>query len=301
MAAFKPIRELADLPSVATMTPRTRATRVLMADPEYFDVEYVINVHMQGQVGKVDKNRARAQWQALKTTYELLKYPVSVVTPVPALPDLVFTANQCFPFTDPSGKKVVVPSIMHAPERRAEVEHVRTFFEQQGYQTSPLDPTQVPDFESMGDALWHPTRRLIFGGWGQRSHPAAYAHIAAKARAQVIELQLTDPRFYHLDTCLGIVDEHCAVIAPMAFQPQGLEILKEVFPELIEATEHEAANLFVCNGHSPDGKHYIVQKGSVQVNRQLTERGYQVIEVDTSEYMKSGGSVFCMKMMWAWA
>ena len=32
--------------------------QVLMIEPEFFDVEYVINPHMESMIGSVDKNKA---------------------------------------------------------------------------------------------------------------------------------------------------------------------------------------------------------------------------------------------------
>ncbi len=37
-------------------------SRVLMVKPTYFDVEYVINPHMKGQIGDVDKMQAQNEW-----------------------------------------------------------------------------------------------------------------------------------------------------------------------------------------------------------------------------------------------
>ena len=42
----------------------------------------------------------------------------------------------------------------------------------------------------------------------------------------------------------------------------------------------------------------ILQHGSTVTVDVLDKEGYNVIEIDTSEFMKSGGSVFCMKMMY---
>ncbi len=51
--------------------------RVLMTSPDYFSVEYVINPHMEGHIGTVDPDRARAQCDALRETYEGLDFTVS--------------------------------------------------------------------------------------------------------------------------------------------------------------------------------------------------------------------------------
>lgn len=41
----------------------------------------------------------------------------------------------------------------------------------------------------------------------------------------------------------------------------------------------------------------MIQKGCTEVNAKLEELGFIVHEFNTEEYLKSGGSVFCMKMM----
>ena len=41
-----------------------RPTRVLMTTPDHFRVAYVINPHMEGNLGTVDRDRARVRSRA---------------------------------------------------------------------------------------------------------------------------------------------------------------------------------------------------------------------------------------------
>jgi N-dimethylarginine dimethylaminohydrolase len=41
----------------------------------------------------------------------------------------------------------------------------------------------------------------------------------------------------------------------------------------------------------------VLQKGSASACADLRRLGFKPVEVDTSEFMKSGGSVFCMKQV----
>ncbi|MCH8031512.1 MAG: hypothetical protein IIB09_06825, partial [Bacteroidetes bacterium] len=93
------------------------------------------------------------------------------------------------------------------------------------------------------------------------------------------------------------LDETTVLIYPDAFRPEGLELIHAHFDRVLEAPAGEARELFACNAHSPDGKNVIIQRGCTETNHQLSEAGYEVIEVDTDEFLKSGGSVFCMKLM----
>ncbi|HIG74405.1 MAG TPA: amidinotransferase [Bacteroidetes bacterium] len=253
---------------------------------------------MEGHIGDVDAERARAQWDALRAAYERVGMEVSVVAGQPGLPDMVFCANQTLPYLTPGGQRGAILSRMHAPQRKPEVEHYARFFESEGYEVTGLDPDLPGDFEGMGDALWHPGRYLLWGGYGYRTDRGVYDRLGDKMGFPVLPLHLEDPDFYHLDTCLCPLDEHTALVYPGAFDDEGLATIRAHFARVLEAPEHEARDLFACNAHSPDGRHVFIQRGCTETNAMLREAGFEVVELDTDEYLKSGGSVFCMKLMY---
>ena len=87
--------------------------RILVCPPEYFDVDYVINPWMEGQIGRVDSSRARAQWDAL---FEDVRKTATVerIDPEPGSPDMCFTANAGLTH---AGRVVRIPRIL--PPSRA--------------------------------------------------------------------------------------------------------------------------------------------------------------------------------------
>lgn len=275
---------------------RPASTTVLMAEPTYFDVEYVINPHMEGHIGAVDRDRAVAQWEALKAVYEQLGLSVEVLPAEPGLVDLVFVANQSFPTLPVCGPPAVILSNMHAPQRRPEVPVVARWFEARGWRLLRIEDPDT-HFEGMGDANWHPGRRVIYGGFGWRTTASAYAQRTYKVDAPVVALQLVDTRMYHLDTCFCPLDADTALICEEAFAPDALALLQRAFPRLVRAPLEEAVTLLSCNGHCPDGEHFVVQRGATITNQRVAEAGFEVVEVDTSEFLKSGGSVQCLKLM----
>ena len=95
---------LVDLPE------RPLEVRVLMADPAFFDVEYVINPHMAGNVGNIDRALARRQWEQVRDAYASVGFPIEQIDGVEGLPDLVFMANQSFPGQLPDGRWAAVLS-----------------------------------------------------------------------------------------------------------------------------------------------------------------------------------------------
>lgn len=274
-----------------------RPGRVLLTSPTHFDVTYVINPHMADHVGRVDGKEAGRQWRTLHDAYETLGLTVNVIDAEEGLPDMVFCANQSLPYyRADNGERGIIPSKMYAEQRRPEVDHFTRFFRDIGYEILSL-PREVDYFEGMGDALWHPRRYLLWGGFGIRTSRNAYQFIADRLQVSVLLLELRDEDFYHLDTCFSALDEHTVLIFPGAFTEEGLALIRKLFDRVLEAPENEARRLFACNAHCPDDEHVLIQEGCDTTVALLREAGYTPLEVQTSEFVKAGGSVFCMKQM----
>ncbi|MEM8600025.1 MAG: arginine deiminase-related protein [Bacteroidota bacterium] len=286
--------DVATLP-LSQLPALPRPSRVVLTAPDYFEVAYVINPHMAGNLGTVDRARARAQWDALRTAYAELGLDVHTLDGQPGLPDMVFCANQVLPYQRPDGTRGAILSRMHAEQRKPEVKHYADFFRDRGYEVHALDPDLPGDFEGMGDALWHPGRFLLWGGYGYRTDRTVYERFAAKLGFPVIPLRLVDPDFYHLDTCLCPLDEHTALYYPGAFDDEGRALIAAHFERALAVPEAEARDLFACNAHSPNSHHVLIQRGCTETVRMLRAHGYTPVELDTSEFLKAGGSVFCMK------
>ncbi len=285
--------ELSALPVI----PEPR--RVVMVTPTHFEVEYVINPHMKGNLGSIDQQQARYQWDALQKAYTSISIEAEQIEGAAGFPDMVFCANQTLPYLEPhTGQRGVLLSNMFAVQRRGEVDYLASFFESEGYKTQHIENRADSFFEGMGDAIWHPGRYLLWGGYGYRTDVQVYDRISNYLDLGVIVLELTDPDFYHLDTCFSVLDEKSVLIYPDVFTEAGLALINRIFERVLEAPEAEARALFACNAHCPDRHHVIIQKGCNVTNAKLRAAGFEPVEVDTSEFLKSGGSVFCMKQMY---
>ncbi len=269
----------------------------VMVKPTYFSVEYVINPHMADNVGMVDKMEAQTEWEVLKSTFSQIGIEPEVLDGQESLPDMVFCANTSLPFVDEEGDRHVIMSIMHADQRKQEVPFIEQWFRQAGYKIYFLEDDAIDNFEGCGDAIWHTGKRLLWGGYGYRSSEKAYARISETFEVPVVALQLVDETFYHLDTCFCVLDEKTALIYPEAFTDGGLELINNLFEKVIRASQYEATELFACNASCPDGRNVIIQQGCTDVNKNLRDAGFAVHEVRTYEFLKSGGSVFCMNQM----
>ena len=284
-------RRAADLPAVQ------RPQRILLGDPAHFEILEAINPHMRDASGKLlrtDHARAIEQWTALAETYRSLGLTVEVLPAEDGLVDSCFTANPSLVLSLPGGAREMWLARMAHPSRQGEVALHASFGLASGLGIREMPP-EIGRFEGGGDGILHPGRFLLHAGIGPRSERAAWEVIAeAHPRMDVLAYELQDPRFYHLDTALAALDEQTALLVPQAFSAEGWELVTAAFPDSIEVPEEEAER-FAGNAFCPDGRHVILEQGCVQTVAALQERGFHVLSVDTGEFRKSGGSVFCLK------
>jgi N-dimethylarginine dimethylaminohydrolase len=252
---------------------------------------------MADQVGEVNTIQAHNEWELVRTLFDQMEIQVRIIEDQEGLPDMVFCANQSLPYIDGEDNRHVIMSIMHADQRKKEVPYSEQWYRQNGYEVHFLDENKIKDFEGCGDAIWHTGKRLLWGGYGYRSSMEAYKTISETYNVPVLALELVDESFYHLDTCFCVLDENTALIYPNAFKEEGLEMIDKMFDNVIRASKYEAEKLFACNASCPDGRNVIIQQGCTDVNKNLRDAGFSVHEVSTYQFLKSGGSVFCMKML----
>jgi N-dimethylarginine dimethylaminohydrolase len=290
MPILSTLQEIKSYPFSAMDVPK----RVLMITPDHFNIEYAINPHMKtkdGALRTIDHNRALYQWEKVKEKIEQLGLKVFVLPGQENFPDMVFSANQTLPLDS----KRVLMGKMATAERAPEVEFVKDFFENHG-----IVPKRVPDevtfFEGTGDALWHHGMDLLWVGHGFRTSLDAIKYLGEGLDLAVVPLELVDESFYHLDTCMSIIDSKTVVWTPKAFSEKSQELIDNFFPVTIEVSYDEAIRELSCNCWSVDGKNVLVPLGAKTLKSKLENHGFIVHELDSSEFLKAGGSLFCMKL-----
>jgi N-dimethylarginine dimethylaminohydrolase len=292
----KVFRNVGDLKgfSIKNCASMPEPGKALMCAPDFYDVIDVKNPFMREHVGRVNKEAARREWEALKSSFEVGGKQVLTIPAVAGLEDMVFTANQALLGLTPRMEKVAIMSSMQHPSRRREVPFFETWLKEQGYAIKKLkNPTA--HFEGAGDAIWHPGKRLLWGGHGFRSESEVYDEVSEVFDAPVVSLKLVNERFYHLDTCFCPLTSEAVLIYPSAFDAHSLELILKLFPVVLTATEAEAVRYMACNAAVLDSKTAVIQKGTSSVRRHMEAMGLHVVEVETTEFMKSGGSAYCLK------
>src|SRR5579883_3090339 len=96
--------------------------RFLMCSPKYFDVSYVINPWMEGNMHRVGRPEANSQWSALHSVLQSTAR-VELIEPQPGLPDMPFTANGGLVV----GDQAILSNFRHA-ERQNEEKYFEHWF-----------------------------------------------------------------------------------------------------------------------------------------------------------------------------
>lgn len=280
--------------TILASVPVRRAARAvrprhyLMCAPTHFTVSYAINPWMDPLVD-VDLAKAREQWEGLRNTYLSLGHRVELLEPEPGLPDMVFAAN---------GGLVVGGRAYTArfafEQRRPEAPLFHKWFLDAGL-SRVHEAAQTNEGE--GDFL--ALADVILAGTGFRTSIGAHVEAAEALDRPVVSLELVDPRFYHLDTALAVLDNGGgttpADIAyfPGAFSDHSRRTLRQLYPDAVTVDE-ETAVTFALNAVS-DGYNVVVPRRTPFAAK-LHDRGYNPVEVELGEFLKAGGSIKCCTM-----
>jgi len=292
-----------------------------MCPPHHYGVEYVINPWMEGNIGKVDRTLATKQWEDLYNAVSE-HATVELIEPHRSMPDMVFTANAgvVIPWRD-----LFVVSYMSKPQRQQEQHLFGAWFERRGYYVRYLDNELNINnfFEGEGDCLigerggtHYSYKTWAHFGYKKRStyagtreaygamfdnplhfYSVPHSCIDDQLSLPMLSYELQTDQFYHLDTCLAVLKEKRVLYDAALFATSAqstIPIAFSIFDE--EADLHvseEDANQFACN-MIVVGRQIIMPVSSPELKAQLKSLGYQVTQLDMSEFIKAGGACKCL-------
>lgn len=261
--------------------------KILMCRPSFYGVEYEINPWMNKE-RKVNHNAATYQWEMLYKIILNCGANVELVEPVKGCPDMVFTANAGLLY-----QKKIILSHFKFKERQSEQPYFQNWFNKIGFDiVNPEVPTQdSPFFEGAGDAL--PAGDKLFAGYGFRTQREFYEQANYLDHSKLIFCELTDPYFYHLDTCFCPINENLAIWYPNAFTKESQKKMQEQI-ELISVAEDEARR-FACNAVVLS-KHIVIPTDCPQLTTTLEQRGLTVHACEMNEFLKAGGACKCLTL-----
>jgi N-dimethylarginine dimethylaminohydrolase len=264
--------------------------RYVMVRPDHFRIDYTINPYMD-PTDQPDPRRAMAQWVDLVSTIQRVGGTVEVVPQRPDAPDMVYAMNLGLGVVRTDGPHVVLSHMRHV-QRRMEVLSSKPWFELSGRTTSYVGRDGVGAHLEAGDVFaW---RDGLVAGFGPRTEELALKHLATDLGVRVRGVRLTHPAMYHLDLAFCPLDDRHALVAPGAFDGPSASALLELVPDPLVLTDDEALTTF-CANSVVIGRTVVMPAGSPpRVEAQLADWGFDVVEVDVSEFHKGGGSIRCL-------
>jgi N-dimethylarginine dimethylaminohydrolase len=264
---------------------------MLAVRPDGFTIPSSLNVFT---VAKTTVNLPKAMRQHAALCREVGAHVA--IPPPESLPDLVFTANAGLHLPRLPNTTLLLSNMKHV-SRAKEIPVVEQYLNQLGLETVRFPKKET--FEGQGEAKWFYEGKLLVVGYGYRSTKATVPLLQRvlnriyRARdvvpPKVVGIELASPEMYHLDIAMSAYSQTACVAHPHAFKhPKELE--KWVQVNWLITDDPFALNMKVLKDRVVT--HKLLHKKDKKWLEKVTQRS--VIEVDVSEFEKSGGSIRCM-------
>ncbi len=275
----------------------TRPT-LLMTDPSHYDVSYMINPWMRpdawNDAPELNRRLAAEASAGLAAALRDAGAELLTIAGWAGLPDMVFPANAAVVM---DGRAMLAR--FRFPERQGEEEAFRSTFSRLVADGLLRETATLPDGvfqEGAGDCIWDRTRGHFWAGHGPRSSGESVGVLRDFFGREIVALELVNPRFYHLDTCLCVLPRGEVLFYPPAFSPDGLAAIHDIVsPEQrIEATDDDAARF--CVNAVALGDVVVMAEASDTLRGRLSRRGYRVSDVGLAPFILSGGGAYCMTL-----
>ncbi len=260
--------------------------KITMCPPDFFGVKYEINpwMHLENQP---NLELAKKQWLGAMSIFKSLGIEVDVMESKECCPDMVFTANSGLPV----GDKFILSNFTFK-ERTPEEALFKDFFSKKFKEVIEL-PKDVK-FEGQGEAFFAGNK--LFLGSGFRSSKGAKKEIGKylPKGCEIVQLELINPKFYHLDTALQHIGENIFLVSKNAFSENSLKEIQK-YGDLIHLSQEDSdafcANCIVFE------KNIIMSNPSKELEEKLKTLGFGVLKNNMSEFLKSGGAIRCISLV----
>ncbi|MBD1378680.1 dimethylarginine dimethylaminohydrolase family protein [Metabacillus arenae] len=255
--------------------------KVILCEPKYMRISEIIN-ETQRRYKKDNINTKLAQKQHHRFLGELRMRNIETILlpPIERYPEQVFTRDIGFTI----GEKLFV-SQMGMKLRQGEEKILINW----------LDEQQIPYFNLKehsvegGDVIVD--QNTVYVGVSDRTEEGVTSHLQhILPDYEIISLPLAS-NILHLDCVFNPISSEEALIYSPALTKDDIDILSSRY-KLIEVSEEEQFTLGT-NTLSIGDKKIISLPQNKEVNKKLRSLGYEIIEVDISEIIKSGGSFRC--------
>lgn len=259
-------------------------SQVIVCEPTYMKIEEVINtVQKRYAEDNIDVTKALKQHKAFTDTLKQQGIEVISLPAKSEFPEQVFTRDIGFTI----GTRVFI-SEMASPIRQGEENVLREWVGTKGI---PFQKMTAGSIEG-GDVVVDGNR--VFVGVSHRTNHDAINFLEKQLPGYDVIRVPFDASCLHLDCVFTIVSPTHALIYPDALSQEARNILKKHYTLMAVEKEEQFAmgtNVLAIG----DGKIISLPQNNL-VNDKLKANGFDVIEIDFSEIIKSGGSFRCCTM-----
>lgn len=256
--------------------------KVILCQPQYMTIRDVINETQKHYLNEgIDIEKALEQHDHFVHT--LKKHGIETIL-LPyhrKYPEQVFTRDIGFVL----GETVFVAD-MASDIRDGEENVLKVWLEDEQISYYNIIGHQIEGGDVVID------RDRVYIGLSNRTKQEAIDHLSELLNRQfkIITIDFEE-KYLHLDCVFNIVSEDTALIYPKALKKEDYTKFSDRY-ELIEVSEEEQFTLGT-NVLSIGDRKIISLPVNRKVNEELAKRDFEIIEVDISEIIKSGGSFRC--------
>ncbi|GGH77815.1 N-dimethylarginine dimethylaminohydrolase [Pullulanibacillus pueri] len=255
--------------------------QVVLCQPQHMMIRDVINQTQEHfKEEGIDIERAVQQHHELVKTLRSYNIDVRLLQSDKKYPEQVFTRDIGFTL----GHSIFVAK-MASDVRKGEEDVLKQWLEEEKISYYNL----IEDRIEGGDVIID--RDTIYIGLSNRTNQGAVNHLKTfLTRFNIVPIPFTET-FLHLDCVFNVISPEIALIFPEALTKEDIKYFQSRY-ELIEVTKEEQFTLGT-NVLSIGNNRILSLPINRKVNEELRKRGFEVIEVDLSEIIKSGGSFRC--------
>ena len=258
--------------------------KVFLCEPQYMEIKEVINDVQKKYISdNIDRSLAISQHQKFEKTLRNAGVEVIKLRPSKDHPEQVFTRDIGFTL----GSRLFI-SEMANPIRQGEEKVLSHWMKENGISYKKLSTHSIEG----GDVIVDGNR--VFIGISHRTCMKAIRALQKELPDFEILPIPFNPKYLHLDCVFNILSSKDALIYPDALDQKIVDRLSSMY-HLIEVSESEQFSMGT-NVLSIGNNRVLSLPINRDVNHQLRQHGYQVLEVDFSEIIKSGGSFRCCSM-----
>lgn len=272
-----------EIPSTKCHTEYDTLQSVILCQPQFMTIEEVINdVQKKYEVENIDTSIAMKQHEAFEKTLkehgvEVIKLPTSE-----QFPEQVFTRDIGFTV----GEDVFVAE-MASDIRKGEEQALEAWLEEKGipFQTTT---SRVEGGDIIVDGF------TVYVGISSRTSVEAIRKLQNDLPYhRIIPLPFNE-KYLHLDCVFNLLSPTVGLLFSPAFESKTIDLLVDRY-EFIEVSAEEQFTMgtnVLSIGHQ---KVFSLPQNK-EVNAAMRAKGFEVIEIDFSEIIKSGGSFRCCSM-----